>query len=57
MKKTLLNLGKPLSKVQQRSIQGGGPKSCVTDSDCGGGMACCYHEYFGREVCLWAQFC
>lgn len=54
MKKSLLNLGKPLSKKQQSSVHGGGPKGCNSDSDCGGGMSCVYHDYFCREVCMWA---
>ncbi len=57
MKKTLLNLGKPISKTQQKSIQGGAPEDCLTDSDCGGNMVCCHIPYFARRICTWGQFC
>ncbi len=43
MKKQILNLGKALSKAEQKSINGGALKcsdQCSTDSQCGAGNEC-----------------
>jgi len=34
MKKQILNLGKALNKGEQKSINGGGYGSCLTENDC-----------------------
>ncbi len=44
MKKQILNLGKTLSKVEQKSIIGKGrhePELCESNQDCSPGLGCC----------------
>ncbi len=57
MKKTILNLGKVLSKTQQKSINGGRYTECNSDSDCPNNMSCCYFSLYKTEICAFKQFC
>lgn len=45
MKKQLLNLGKGLSKAEQKLINGGKELQCESDMDCDPGMYC------GNDAC------
>jgi hypothetical protein len=38
MKKQILNLGKALSKAEQKQINGGYAPECISDEDCNQGM-------------------
>ena len=40
MKKQILNLGKVLSKTEQRNVNGGYESECETNSDCDPSMFC-----------------
>ncbi|MEO9571165.1 MAG: hypothetical protein ABJH82_12550 [Polaribacter sp.] len=47
MKKSILNLGKALSKEEQKEITGKGghsPEFCSANSDCSPGLGCCEGE-------------
>ncbi|MDY0780814.1 hypothetical protein [Tenacibaculum sp. IB213877] len=41
MKKSILNLGKALSKSELLQINGGAHEFCITHKDCPAGQGCC----------------
>ena len=46
MKKSILNIGKALNKVEQKEINGGRARGCNCDSECGSGSHCCNHRCY-----------
>jgi len=56
MKKQILNLGKGLSKSEQKLVHGGGGhQECASHSECPAGQGCCdmsfcvTDEYYGNH--------
>jgi len=41
MNTTILNMGNVLNKEEQIKVNGGRPRFCHCDSDCGSGYHCC----------------
>jgi len=60
MKKQILNIGKGLSKAEQRNINGGcghcssgeDPEFCESNTECPVGMGCCNYDANGQGECL-----
>ncbi len=56
MKKQILNLGKPLNKAQQKSINGGRAIHCYDHIDCPYPMGCCSdktsHPFTDMGICM-----
>ncbi len=52
MKKSILNIGKALNKVEQKSINGGGKTLCNTDYDCCGVGNPLYSYICNGIVCI-----
>ncbi|WP_237274792.1 hypothetical protein [Tenacibaculum ovolyticum] len=46
MKKSILNLGEALNKAEQKEINGGSPRFCRCDSECGSGSHCCSNRCY-----------
>ncbi len=52
MKTQISNLGKILTKTQQRQINGGGHPECYSHQDCPGSMGCCRPDGSGLGLCM-----
>lgn len=53
MKMQFLNLGKALSKAEQRQINGGyEPKACASNIDCNNGEMICT-DVDGQKLCMY----